>query len=667
MKYYIILLLLAVSSLVNNCHGLSLSADQSVKESVEKQKEKEFETNVEALKKELMQGKLDAQRLSLQYFFDRLVSLRGVDQLPMFTAEQFELLSRLLKNYTEKFFEKAEKQLRKNRSHDDDDDDISRLLKNYAAKFFEKAEAQVKKNLSHDDDDDHEQSLKEEVEGVSAFLNLVVNGPLLISHTGLQPADIIRAEQLLAKFVSKFGFKGMDWIVRDGFNIIPVNMLVEDVPRSKEYLETATQFIVKGLSESGRIHEVRTCKASVRQDAGKNLYPAIQKVSNTFYTSKIPNKNLTLVMERVDERTQPLWLRYAEVQSHERVLGVGWDPKKGSRADGALHFKGVLNEISYSANEVWVAYITRAETPQPIPDEMKYYFWQESDSFAKDVEMFVTVTSSPNALITTHMGVTHTAEAAFQGRTKGISVDLHSFAAKVMLMRNPQRKYMVNAPNFAMEKIIADALPSAVFVGTREMQEKMKEAQKNITFDEFKAQKEAVILEELRREAAEQSVDEDSHFKRRLASYRKNGESEESSLHDAQECISTYAMVELKDGNVVVSEKKIAEKLSKKLPDEYKYHKNPYSFSGVKDQTQSTEAFLEFMKKHPPLLSVDDGKSIYKCFTIFNAEDLSKPWLTVDTTNANYQWMFTRICRPGGVTHYIVVDLKALADSRPIA
>jgi hypothetical protein len=44
---------------------------------------------------------------------------------------------------------------------------------------------------------------------------------------------------------------------------------------------------------------------------------------------------------------------------------------------------------------------------------------------------------------------------------------LHALAAKVMLIRNPARLYMVNAPTAEMERIIATFVPQT-FVGTKE-------------------------------------------------------------------------------------------------------------------------------------------------------------------------------------------------------
>jgi hypothetical protein len=80
--------------------------------------------------------------------------------------------------------------------------------------------------------------------------------------------------------------------------------------------------------------------------------------------------------------------------------------------------------------------------------------------FAKHIKMFVTVTSSLNAIFITYMGVTASIEGVRSG-TRGISFDLHSFAAKIMLMRNPKRLYQINQPVLQMGNILIKAIDAA--------------------------------------------------------------------------------------------------------------------------------------------------------------------------------------------------------------
>lgn len=204
-------------------------------------------------------------------------------------------------------------------------------------------------------------------------------------------------------------------------------------------------------------HEVHSSSRMNEEVLGSNFHNGIIRQSNNFYTAKIKDKDLWLAMERIDDNTQPRWLSYAQAQSDPSVLRITSDLTTRSTGSGAHYFLRVLEGTDHTLNEIWVAYITK-QTPEPIPSEMGSYSHKRvlsPPAFAKNIEMFLTVTSSPQALLTTHLGIEASFESIyFQTRTKGISLDLHSFAAKVMLGLNPERRFMVNAPAFTMEQIL---------------------------------------------------------------------------------------------------------------------------------------------------------------------------------------------------------------------
>ena len=78
-------------------------------------------------------------------------------------------------------------------------------------------------------------------------------------------------------------------------------------------------------------------------------------------------------------------------------------------------------------------------------------------------------------------------------------MDLHSFAAKVMLLKNLHRRYMMNAPVPAMEELISKGLPDgSVFIATRE-RKKTLDDHKNMTVDEYKN----LHMDELNKESQE--------------------------------------------------------------------------------------------------------------------------------------------------------------------
>lgn len=383
----------------------------------------------------------------------------------------------------------------------------------------------------------------------------------------------------------------------------------------------------------------------------------IKQLDDDLYYGKITGKNLWAVMERVNENNYRMWENYGTVQSGSRAADFARNFMPTYTNDGSGHFHEVLKTISYKTNEMWIAYITRA-FPQKIPNIISYngqHLMKSDYKFVKDIEMFVTITSSPNALITSHMGISVSIEAVVgENRTTGLSIDLHSFAAKVMLLRNPNRKYMVTAPVFAMENIIMKTFSKGVYIGTQEMKKLMEERQR-VTLDEFIAKNENKTKEfnEKIRKAAQRKI-------KSLNEALTEGEN----IEDLE--VGLY--VELKDGKFIASDDKIIKGINNKMYEEFIMYKNPYSFGQkhwkIKEK-KHTDDFLKAMEKYPPILSVDDIKSITNKFIIYNPETQT-PWLSVNNTNPNYKWMFERVFKPQGVTHYIVVDLVELANSKPI-
>ena len=90
----------------------------------------------------------------------------------------------------------------------------------------------------------------------------------------------------------------------------------------------------------------------------------------------------------------------------------------------------------------------------------------------------------------------------------------------------------------------------------------------------------------------------------------------------------------------------------------------------------------KLMEKYPPLLSVTSEKRgnsslIFRKFVIYDKDKPTTPWLTVEmdpsslptlhTTPAlGYDWMLTDTFQPQGTTHFILVDLKKMADSKKL-
>lgn len=437
------------------------------------------------------------------------------------------------------------------------------------------------------------------------------------------------------------------------------------------------------------------------------LHPAIQQTEDGLYVAQISSKNLFLVMERIDSSNVELWQKYAEVQSDDRistsasVLDKSLVKHKGSTSGGSCHFKKVLQTIDYKENEVWVAYVSRNPKPQKIPSEMSSYSSLVCPDFAKDIEMFVTVTTSPRALLTSHMGITFSFEHA-KDRTKGVSLDLHSFAAKVMLQRNPMRRFMINAPVFAMEKIMVQALPRAVYVGTHEMLSESKERLSR-SYQEFRERffaesfdKKSASIPWPReiREKVDKICKTANHEISQIFEQESQTETRESSEQTRQmrmkkhlermtdnfnmtDSFNGISALEIRGQKFVIVPEKLEsyiEGVSRLAFEESRRPQwikgdsilfgHPRDPSGLYTEVESLEKFVQYIQQFPPVLSVDTVWLADKTINIFTPGNPNKPWLTVHKGDSKYRWMFERAFSPAGDTHFIAVDLVSLANAR---
>ena len=121
--------------------------------------------------------------------------------------------------------------------------------------------------------------------------------------------------------------------------------------------------------------------------------------------------------------------------------------KKFTSGQAVTGFNQALGFYDYNDTEVWVAYITN----KPISDPNYVYTERGRWDITSSIGMYVTVTTSPGPL-TTNMGITR-----IQDFCKGQSPNLHSFTAKMMLDRYPNKKYMINVPLPIAKNIIIDS------------------------------------------------------------------------------------------------------------------------------------------------------------------------------------------------------------------
>lgn len=273
------------------------------------------------------------------------------------------------------------------------------------------------------------------------------------------------------------------------------------------------------LSEESAVSAEGICATPV--DLGSYLFPRIQKVHDGYYIGKLPGESdIYLVMERITQETIQPWMCYFDQQrGNFRTLSNQTSTWVGSSVAYRVLKRG-LNENE----EKWVAYIQQGSeplnmavsmgswyledceakkpqdectliggiqteiwikmTPEEIKDELNRRNEEnrrkmteynrkmtEYNCVASRIGMFVTVTSSPQAWITTHLGIAKAVDS--QLNLNRVSMDVHSFAAKVMMMRNPDRLYMVNGPVYGMAKILENSMPKGfVFIGTTDEQNK---------------------------------------------------------------------------------------------------------------------------------------------------------------------------------------------------
>ena len=223
-------------------------------------------------------------------------------------------------------------------------------------------------------------------------------------------------------------------------------------------------------------------KTSVDVKTSNELFPGVKKVSDDLYVGKVA-EGFYVAMERVDNNNIERWENYATSQKKKNVGTLKYRPDKV----GVSSFIEVLQKYwgwkhNNINNELWIAYAS------DIPVAKKATLETEENAKNPHIEMFFTVVTSPDAFLTSHMGISRTWEAALDMETAGSarikqadqSMHLHSFAAKVMKMRDPKKIYMLTPPATIMREIILKKMPSnSVFVGDSLYQAQLEQAAKD--------------------------------------------------------------------------------------------------------------------------------------------------------------------------------------------
>jgi hypothetical protein len=365
-------------------------------------------------------------------------------------------------------------------------------------------------------------------------------------------------------------------------------------------------------------------------------------------------------MEKISNINLSFWQAYAKVQNNfSRIVDLMKQFPKFTN-DGSDHFHEVLTKVDPNKNDIWVAYITSNSDVRHIEkDDVEDYLNSYNitkTGFCENIVMYVTVTTSPNALITSHMGVSLSHEG-LKKQIRGVSKDLHSFGAYVTLLQNPNRKYMVNAPVAVMGSIIASAVPKGTFFAGN---------------DEFLPifEKEIIDLEKKMQELPNkdkirQDIYEDADLKQEIVNNRldrvkkqfDNQEIDQKEYNLITELTLEPARLQSQflvnnDGKITISEELVNKEWQKRLE--------------VSVGLARKKPYYDLLKKNgPPIISVDgkDGKTAKNRMTIFNKSNPNESWLVIERGNPDYDWIFTEPFEPAGLTFYIAVDLQALANS----
>ena len=185
------------------------------------------------------------------------------------------------------------------------------------------------------------------------------------------------------------------------------------------------------------------------------------RINDSLYVGKV-NDKFYVAMERLTKDNADMWFEYScsQVdkwwQSVMRLKTRTGTSQQEFSLDAATFFKNIIYAYRSGRingnNEIWIAYASNIPVLQPAKLD------KETNPH---IEMHVSVATSPQALITSHLGISRTYETTQALETnpnypkhRDQSIHLHSFAAKVMRMRDSRKTYMLTFPSKIMREIL---------------------------------------------------------------------------------------------------------------------------------------------------------------------------------------------------------------------
>ncbi len=384
------------------------------------------------------------------------------------------------------------------------------------------------------------------------------------------------------------------------------------------------------------------CASHIDKKSG-SYDPAHIKNDGDMYYTKLHGKSMWLVAQKLTDSNIRFWRHYAKEQTNSGAVNLANSVNKHFNVDGSMHFDMVLSTVFPHA-DTYICYVTNVR-PKRIEDiAMESYNpiqtnYSDRTHYASNILMFVTANTHAESLLAAHMGISSSIESILEG-VRGLSVDLHSFAAKVLLISNPKIIYMITCPSHIMESIIIKNMPSNVHIGTRELQAVIDSRAEttprmfNTMFPEIAVQTHTRLLDRASRE---------------LENAKENGRA--SYIADAQ-----------RDHDILVKNGVNDARVAKIVRQKYDQWYEPKTF----EYFGNYKSMAELMAEHPPVLSVADneGMSFGNRLTILDTSGAEL--CTATPENIEYRWLFARAFEAAGSTHYLAVDYGDLAEAGQI-
>jgi hypothetical protein len=188
------------------------------------------------------------------------------------------------------------------------------------------------------------------------------------------------------------------------------------------------------------------------------LIPDLERLKNVLTPTQLQEYRQLYIQSKLtplDRITDPDVLKVVnKTDKSEQALRKTYEIFK-ALYDGLSNFKRALNNINAKTDDfksdVWVAYIISKN-----PASYNY----NSDK-TNDIEMAFAVLAKEGSPLTMHMGIARNPFNLINSTKEHprISTQLHAFAAKVILAKYKEARFMITTPVSSMAKLFKEVLP----------------------------------------------------------------------------------------------------------------------------------------------------------------------------------------------------------------